>query len=77
MYEERSLGIYSSEDDKAGDEKEHSYVGAHLRKQLSYDLWYVFLGLFVIAIVEGRRIENINDYVSLASVNQSICAGPC
>lgn len=74
VYEEKSLGIYSSEDEKTGDDKEPSYVGAHLRKQLSYDLWYVFLGLFAIAIVEGNRIENTNDYVSLAYPSEVLLA---
>ncbi|PGG98238.1 hypothetical protein AJ80_09563 [Polytolypa hystricis UAMH7299] len=66
VYEERSLGIYypADEDEDGVDQgdrmKEPSYVGAHLRKQLSFDLWFVFLGLFIIAIVEGHRLENTN-----------------
>lgn len=52
VYEERSLGIWGHEqDDEEG--KQQSYVGAHLRRQLSFDLWFIFLGLFIIAIVEG------------------------
>lgn len=62
VYEEKSLGIYGSPSDEEGDEKEASYVGAHLRRQLSFDLWYVFLGMFIIAIVEGNRLENTNEY---------------
>lgn len=63
VYEEKSLGVYAGDaDDEEG--KQQSYVGAHLRRQLSFDLWYVFLGLFIIAIVEGDRIQNVNDYVS-------------
>ena len=67
VYEERSLGVYSNEDDDESDNssessaKEPSYVGAHLRKQLGFDLWYISLGLFFIAIVEGRRLENMNN----------------
>lgn len=62
VYEERSLGIYSNTDDEQQqDEDEPSYVGAHLRKQLSFDLWYIFLGLFIIAIVEGTRIDTDAD----------------
>lgn len=61
VYEEKSLGIYTSLQEDADDEKEPSYVGAHLRKQLSFDLWYIFLGLFIIAIAEGRRLENNNN----------------
>ena len=62
VYEEKSLGIYASPSDDNEDGNEPSYVGAHLRKQLSFDLWYVFLGLFIIAIVEGGRLQNTNEY---------------
>ncbi len=62
VYEEKSLGIYGSKAEEDEDGKEPSYVGAHLRRQLSFDLWYIFTGLFIIALAEGRRIENTNDY---------------
>ncbi|ERF69793.1 hypothetical protein EPUS_07049 [Endocarpon pusillum Z07020] len=63
VYEEKSLGIYGERPANGdGDDSEPSYIGAHLRKQLSFDLWYVFLGLFIIAIVEGDRLENTNEY---------------
>ena len=59
VYEEKSLGIFGGEEDASG-EDEQSYVSQHLRRQLSFDLWYIFLGLFIIAIVEGDRISNTN-----------------
>lgn len=62
VYEEKSLGIYGGKEEEAEDGKEPSYVGAHLRRQLSFDLWYIFLGLFIIALAEGNRIQNTNDY---------------
>lgn len=65
VYEERSLGIYASvneDDDEENGDKEPSYVGAHIRKQLSFDLWYIFLGLFIIAICEGGQIQNNSEY---------------
>lgn len=62
VYEEKSLGIYGSTQEEAEDDKEPSYVGAHLRRQLSFDLWYIFLGLFIIAIAEAQRLENTNEY---------------
>lgn len=62
VYEEKSLGIYAPQNDDGQDPKEPSYVAAHLRKQLSFDLWFIFLGMFIIAIVEGARIENTNEY---------------
>ena len=61
VYEEKSLGIYGGYDEEE-ENKEPSYIGAHLRKQLSFDLWYVFLGLFIIAIAEGSRLQNTNEY---------------
>lgn len=66
VYEEGSLGIYSSpgaddEEDETLGSKEFNYVGAHLRRQLSFDLWYIFLGLFVIAIVEAHRLETTSE----------------
>jgi hypothetical protein len=58
VYEERSLGIYGSQDEDKEDEGEPSYVGAHLRRQLSFDLWYIFLGFFIVAIAEGPRLQS-------------------
>jgi Trk-type K+ transport system membrane component len=56
VYEERSLGIYGTkhQDD---DERKPSYVGAHIRNQLGFDLWYVFLVLFVVVLTEGPHVE--------------------
>ena len=62
VYEEKSLGIYASAKEQEAEANEPSYVGAHLRKQLSFDLWFIFLGMFIIAIVEGHRLENTNEY---------------
>lgn len=62
VYEEKSLGIYGSAAEDTQDENEPSYVGAHLRRQLSFDLWYLFLGLFIVAIAEGGRLQNTNEY---------------
>ncbi|GKT88424.1 trk family potassium uptake protein [Colletotrichum tofieldiae] len=61
VYEEKSLGVYHSPDEDVEGTNENSawsYVGTHLRRQLSFDLWYVFLGLFILAITEGHRIQN-------------------
>ena len=63
VYEEKSLGIYGGADPNHDDDaNQQSYLGAHLRRQLSFDLWYVFLGLFIISIVEGPRLANTNEY---------------
>ncbi|THX13984.1 potassium transport protein TRK1/TRK2 [Aureobasidium pullulans] len=60
VYEEKSLGIFAGEEED--DEENRSYVGQHLRRQLSVDLWYIFLGFFIITIVEGHRLEDTNAY---------------
>lgn len=72
VYEEQSLGIYNDNEDEEteesnsdddGDKKkeEPSYVSNHLRRQLSFDLWYIVLGLFIITIAEGRRVGNTTE----------------
>ncbi|KAK5654186.1 hypothetical protein OQA88_7617 [Cercophora sp. LCS_1] len=75
VYEERSLGIYGGGDDI--DEQAHgsdrSYVGAHLRRQLSYDLWYIAIGLFILAITEGSRLM-ANDFTMFAVLFEIISA---
>lgn len=68
VYEEKSLGIYGSAEENTADEGEPSYVGAHLRRQLSFDLWYIFLGFFVIAISEGSRIQSGDPNFSMFSI---------
>ncbi|KAK4142524.1 cation transport protein-domain-containing protein [Dichotomopilus funicola] len=59
-YEERSLGVYEQEltpDESNG----KSYVLMHIRNQLSFDLWYIFLGTFFICIAESAKIADINE----------------
>lgn len=62
-YEERALGIYGHEegvDESTGT----SYIKTHIRNQLSFDLWYIFLGTFCICIAEANRIMDANEPVS-------------
>lgn len=63
-YEERALGIYAQ--DESLDERKGSktYLINHMRNQLSFDLWYIFLGVFCICIAESDRIMNLADPVS-------------
>ncbi|TVY89581.1 Low-affinity potassium transport protein [Lachnellula willkommii] len=68
VYEERSLGIYGKQTEENEDEGEPSYVGAHLRRQLSFDLWYIFLGLFIISISEGSRIQSGDSAFTLFTI---------
>lgn len=62
-YEERSLGIYT--DDMSLDESNgKSYIMTHIRNQLSFDLWYIFLGTFCVCIAESSKIADVNEPVS-------------
>ncbi|KAJ4411320.1 low affinity potassium transporter [Neurospora sp. IMI 360204] len=61
VYEEKSLGIYhnhESEEETASPSSDLSYIGSHLRRQLSFDLWFIALFFFMLAISEGTRIMN-------------------
>ncbi|TGZ79481.1 hypothetical protein EX30DRAFT_333334 [Ascodesmis nigricans] len=62
VYEEQALGVYSEPDDDNVGDSPASYIGMHLRKQLSFDIWYIFVGLFIICIAEGSHIESREDY---------------
>jgi hypothetical protein len=68
VYEEKALGIYGSVSEEAEDSSEPSYVGAHIRRQLSFDLWYIFLGLFIISIAEGSRLQKGDPAFSMFAV---------
>jgi Trk-type K+ transport system membrane component len=72
-YEERALGVYEHEsplDESDG----RSYVMTHIRNQLSFDLWYVFLGTFFICIAESARIADVGEPVSeLAGTSPVSC----
>lgn len=57
VYEEQSLGIWA-EGGEEGDDQNTSYVGSHIRRQLSFDLWFVALAWFIIAIAEGSAIQD-------------------
>lgn len=63
VYEEKSLGIYHTKKEDDDDQGENdaspfSYVGSHIRRQLSFDLWFVFLGFLILAISEAGKIED-------------------
>ncbi|EGY23406.1 low-affinity potassium transport protein [Verticillium dahliae VdLs.17] len=58
-YEERSLGKYAPEQVDPDEEPTGGkYVMAHIRNQLSFDLWYVFLGIFLICIAESDKVRD-------------------
>ncbi|TQV99494.1 trk family potassium uptake protein [Cordyceps javanica] len=57
VYEEKSLGVYDNNEGAEQEASALSYVGTHLRRQLSFDLWFVFLGFFILCISEGPKIQ--------------------
>ncbi|KAK0609306.1 Potassium transport protein 1 [Lasiodiplodia hormozganensis] len=59
-YEERSLGVYAP-DPEPNEENAATYLVNHLQNQLSFDLWYIFLGIFCICIAEADRIADDQD----------------
>jgi Trk-type K+ transport system membrane component len=64
VYEEQSLGIYyaDEEDDKSSNQE---HIVSHIRAQLSFDLWYIVLGLFILCITEGNRIDHDISFFNL------------
>ncbi|KAK3710052.1 hypothetical protein LTR37_010483 [Vermiconidia calcicola] len=51
-YEEQSLGRYDADSEINDQQGSTSYLMKHMRNQLSFDLWYIFLGTFCICIAE-------------------------
>ena len=60
-YEEKSLGMYEEDVKSLNESDSRSYVMNHVRNQLSFDLWYIFLGTFIICIAESERIMDMNE----------------
>lgn len=61
-YEEKSLGVYEMEG-SVNEQKGTAYLMSHMQNQLSFDLWYMFLGIFCICVAESGRIMDISDPV--------------
>ncbi|CAH6721822.1 low-affinity potassium transport protein [[Candida] jaroonii] len=61
VYEEQSLGVYLKDRDADDDEKSPThFISNHLRNQLSFDLWFIFLALFLICIAENSKLDKDN-----------------
>ena len=61
-YEERTLGIYQK-DGRLDETRPYAYFMMHFRNQLTFDLWYIFLGTFCICVSEAPRIMDATDPV--------------
>lgn len=68
IYEERSLGVQDSGDEKQENKGEPSYVSVHVRKQLAYDIWWLILAVWLIAIIERHQIVAGGDYFSIWAI---------
>ncbi|ERS99897.1 hypothetical protein HMPREF1624_03264 [Sporothrix schenckii ATCC 58251] len=74
VYEENSLGVYNgSEIDDPVHGTDLEYVGAHLRRQLSFDLWYLSIGFFILTISEGARLQ-ANEFSMFAVLFEVVSA---
>ncbi|KAI4643295.1 uncharacterized protein J4E79_011235 [Alternaria viburni] len=61
-YEEKSVGLYAGDENLDEQKGGKTYLISHMRNQLSFDLWYIFLGVFMICIAESDRIMSQEDY---------------
>ncbi|CDO78022.1 hypothetical protein BN946_scf184907.g12 [Trametes cinnabarina] len=81
VYEEKSLGIFPDEDDLTPDEAFSStagnrasvwgrYLAMHARKQLSFDMWWLGLALFLVCIIEkdGLEDQSNNDWFTIFNI---------
>ncbi|KAL6357043.1 hypothetical protein LRP88_10660 [Fusarium phalaenopsidis] len=59
-YEEKSLGLWKDEE-SPNEENGKSYLVTHMKNQLGFDLWYIFLGTFCIIIAESDRVANVDE----------------
>ncbi|KAH7140526.1 cation transport protein-domain-containing protein, partial [Dactylonectria estremocensis] len=59
-YEEKSLGLFEHEE-SVNERDGRSYLMTHMKNQLNFDLWYIFLGTFCICIAEADRIADVNE----------------
>ncbi|OQD66218.1 hypothetical protein PENPOL_c005G00866 [Penicillium polonicum] len=57
VYEEKTLGVYST-DGNMDEHNTRSYIISHIQNQLTFDLWYIFLGCFCICVSEAGKIAD-------------------
>ncbi|KAH7386647.1 potassium transport protein 1 [Phaeosphaeria sp. MPI-PUGE-AT-0046c] len=61
-YEEQPIGLYAAEESLDEHKGGKTYLINHMRNQLSFDLWYIFMGVFCICCSESKRIMSREDY---------------
>ncbi|KZT38268.1 TrkH-domain-containing protein [Sistotremastrum suecicum HHB10207 ss-3] len=74
VYEEKSLGIFVPEPEDEEDvepdirriesrrERIFKYLGWHVRHQLSFDLWWLVVGIWLVAIIERDKIMDEDNF---------------
>ncbi|KAJ5041992.1 potassium transport protein 1 [Bipolaris maydis] len=61
-YEDKSVGLYAADESPDDNTDSKTYLLNHLRNQLSFDLWYIFMGVFCICCSESKRIMSREDW---------------
>jgi potassium uptake Trk family protein len=75
-YEERSLGKYGGDGEVNDDQKGSTYLMTHVRNQLSFDLWWIMLGVFMITIAEADRVaDNADPAFSVFAILFEVVSG--
>ncbi|KAF3913775.1 hypothetical protein ABW21_db0200049 [Orbilia brochopaga] len=80
VYLERSLGIYEGDDKEIGDDDtlyEPSrdakkpmlrFCVSQMKAQLSNDIWFIVLGIWLLIVIEAKRIETDPQYFSVFNI---------
>ena len=69
VYEEQSLGIYAKDvGEEEDDNTPKTFISSHLRRQLSHDFWFLSLGIFIICICEGGKLNKGDPNYSIFAV---------
>lgn len=75
-YEETSIGKYAGDDTLDESQKGTSYLLTHARNQLSFDLWWIMLGVFLIVIAESDRVaDNADPAFSVFAILFEVVSG--
>ncbi|KAI0060371.1 TrkH-domain-containing protein [Artomyces pyxidatus] len=76
VYEEKSLGVFSEDDEDINDIDDPRaypdtdsrvaiwgrYLARHVRRQLSFDMWWLCLALFLLCIIERENLNNPDNF---------------
>lgn len=57
-YEDNTVGKYGQDASLHDTQTSKTYLMTHMRNQLSFDLWYIFLGVFCIIVAEAGPIAD-------------------